>query len=59
MTKLKPCPFCGEKVTTDKGFGGITFFYCEKCSAIVSFRDITTTKNSIAVWNSRVEKEEV
>ena len=34
---LRPCPFCGGNVRRVIGFGGLNFFKCYGCGAVVSF----------------------
>ena len=56
---LKPCPFCGRKVSRIIGIGGINFFSCHSkngCGAIVSFdNDFYNEHENEAVkaWNRR------
>ena len=56
MPDLKPCPFCGGNVRRVIGFGGLNFFKCRKCGAVVSFgNDFYNTHKDRAVeaWNRR------
>lgn len=59
QNNLKPCPFCGGKVSVEKGFGGITFFECRKCGATVSFKDKGSSMevlNPVFAWNNRANE---
>jgi len=62
MNKIKPCPFCGEKVTASKGSIGITayitFFKCHKCGAVVSFNGAEAKSPVIIQWNRRANVHE-
>lgn len=54
--KLKPCPFCGGSVERKLGFGGLNFFKCKKCGAVVSFDNDyynTRTDKAVEAWNRR------
>ena len=57
VSELKPCPFCGSKSKTKKGFQNIDFFVCtnSKCGAITSFRDISVIGKSdpVSLFNRR------
>ena len=56
MKKIKPCPFCGKQVNRVIGLGGLNFFKCKNCGAIVSFDNDfynTHTDEAINAWNSR------
>lgn len=61
--KIKPtpksCPFCGKKVNSVKGYGGIQFFECtnKRCGAMVSFRKYTGGKSELEKWNGRWTNE--
>ena len=52
---LLACPFCKGHVRRVIGFGGLNFFKCKKCGAVVSFdNDYNTHKNeAITAWNTR------
>ena len=53
---LLPCPFCNGRVRRVIGFGGLNFFKCKKCGAVVSFDNdyYNTHKNAaITAWNTR------
>lgn len=53
---LLPCAFCKGKVRRVIGFGGLNFFKCRKCGAVVSFDNdyYNTHKNeAIQAWNTR------
>lgn len=56
---LKTCPFCGKRVKSVKGFGGIQFFECtnKRCGAMVSFRKYIEGKTEIEKWNGRITDE--
>lgn len=54
--QLKPCPFCGSKVNSYKGFGGLVFIKCSVCGSITSFdNDWCKAKpyKAIKLWNRR------
>lgn len=63
---LKPCPFCGSKVTLMSLSTPIQMFYCNnysRCGAVVSFdNDICNreagNKHKIRAWNRRDGKTE-
>ena len=53
---LVSCPFCGGEVRRVIGFGGLNFFKCKRCGAVVSFDNdyYNTHKNeAITAWNTR------
>ena len=53
---LLACPFCTGHVRRVIGFGGLNFFKCKKCGAVVSFDNdyYNTHKNeAITAWNTR------
>ena len=53
---LVPCAFCKGEVRRVIGFGGLNFFKCKKCGAVVSFDNdyYNTHKNeAITAWNTR------
>ena len=56
---LKTYPFCGKKVNSVKGYGGIQFFECtnKRCGAMVSFRKYIEGKSEIEKWNGRMQDE--
>ena len=54
--ELLPCAFCKGDVRRVIGFGGLNFFKCRKCGAVVSFDNdyYNTHKNeAITAWNAR------
>ena len=56
--KLRECPFCGGNVRRFIGFGGLNFFTCQKCGAVVSFdNDFYNAYKDRAVeaWNRRFD----
>lgn len=60
MEELKPCPFCGGKISRQIGFGGLNFFKCLECGVVISFDNdyYNTHRNeAIAAWNCRAEPE--
>ena len=59
--KLRECPFCGGNVRRFIGFGGLNFFTCQKCGAVVSFdNDFYNTykDRAIEAWNRRAGEED-
>lgn len=53
---LVPCAFCKGEVRRVIGFGGLNFFKCRKCGAVVSFDNdyYNIHKNkAITAWNTR------
>ena len=42
--RLKPCPFCGHGIKQKIGLGGISFFTCAFCGAVVSFAPLPCRK---------------
>lgn len=53
---LVPCPFCKGEVRRVIGFGGLNFFKCRKCGAVVSFdNDYFNERPNEArlAWNAR------
>ena len=59
MKKLKPCPFCGSEIKERIGFGGLRFFGCRKCGALVSFDNNRCNHNPDSTydyWNRRVDE---
>ena len=53
---LVTCPFCKGEVRRVIGIGGLNFFKCKKCGAVVSFDNdyCNTHKNdAIRAWNTR------
>lgn len=61
MSKLKPCPFCGAEIARVIGPGGLNFFRCRNCSAVVSFDNDfynTHTNEAIEAWNRRASDEQ-
>lgn len=62
MSGLKPCPFCGAEIARVIGLGGLNFFRCRNCSAVVSFDNDfynTHTNEAIEAWNRRTSDEQV
>lgn len=60
MNELKPCPFCGGRVKVVIGFGGLHFFKCRGCGAVVSFDTDYYNKNKSKAkeaWNRRAEQK--
>ncbi len=58
MSRLKPCPFCGNEINTHIGYRGLRFFTCSNCGSITSFdKDFINANPKVAeaVWNRRVE----
>ena len=55
LKSWKSCPFCGKKVNSVKGYGGIQFFECtnKRCGAMVSFRKYIDGKSEVEKWNER------
>lgn len=37
--QLKPCPFCGSKVNSYKGFGGLVFIKCSVCGSMSKYQE--------------------
>ena len=61
MNELKPCPFCGKKVRRCIGFGGLNFFKCNSCGAVVSFDNDyynSHTNEAVKAWNRRAGEED-
>ena len=57
---LVPCPFCKGLVHRVIGFGGLNFFKCRKCGAVVSFdNDYFNAHPNEArlAWNTRAAVE--
>lgn len=57
MTKLKPCPFCGEKEEFAYGIsesGGV-FVWCFTCDC--RGPEFLTEKEATAAWNRRDDEE--
>lgn len=53
---LKPCPFCGGKVTAVPGLmAGITMIHCRKCGATVSFQQKEELDQTFEAWDRRAE----
>lgn len=53
---LVPCPFCKGEVRRVIGFGGLNFFKCRKCGAVVSFDNDYFNEHpneALLAWNTR------
>ena len=53
---LVPCPFCKGEVRRVIGFGGLNFFKCRKCGAVVSFDNDYFNEHpneARLTWNTR------
>lgn len=50
--ELKPCPFCGYEARAHETEGGLSFVFCNNCSAEVQGK---TNAEAIEVWNRRVK----
>lgn len=63
MTKLLPCPFCGEHEHLYRGNKGGEFpYYIECCQCLIKQLSYPTEQKSVDAWNTRtqdvtVEKE--
>lgn len=56
--ELKPCPFCGGKITRRRGLKNLIFFCCYRCGSITSFNSDWCNKHpdeALKVWNRRAE----
>lgn len=56
--RIENCAYCGGKVSTRCGYGGILFFDCPGCGACVSFKNIRRpfriqADNPISCFNRR------
>ena len=54
--ELLPCPFCKGEVRRVIGFGGLNFFRCRKCGAVVSFDNDYFNEHpneACLAWNTR------
>ena len=59
MTELKPCPWCGGKVTMGYGVDTCTYVYrCSKCSAFIQLY-YGVKDEAIDGWNNRYTDEEL
>ncbi len=62
--ELKPCPFCGGKVSEAIGVMGLRFFTCgnyKECGAIMSFDQKAANENpwkAKIMYNRRVDVKE-
>ena len=54
MSKLKPCPFCGNEVKKVTGILGTRMFVCRKCGADVCFYGGEKEPKATKKWNSRI-----
>lgn len=50
--EMMECPFCGGQVRIAASHG-ITYFLCEDCGALVSFRGKEEPDAAKAAWNQR------
>lgn len=60
MEKLKPCPFCGGRVSTTFDFANRWFFVCDYCGLIYrpNGQDAERESNkaiAIDAWNTRID----
>lgn len=60
--KLRSCPFCGDKIKEQIGFGGITFFKCQNfgCGAVISFDNFKCNTVSVSArecFNRRAKEK--
>ena len=59
MDNLKPCPFCGGKVTPwDTGFGVISVVECKTCRTRFVFPWDRKGNDLFEFWNKREEMRE-
>lgn len=56
---IKPCPFCGNKNVYIRRAFGVTSARCDYCGAVVSFRGKDNELGVRAVWNRRVNDNEI
>ena len=59
--RLRECPFCGGTVRRVRGFGGLNFFKCLYCGAVVSFDNDYYNRNpdkAIEAWNRRAGEQD-
>lgn len=54
---LLPCPFCKGEVRRVIGFGGLNFFRCRKCGAVV--RRVGRWRLRFSVFCSRCDKSTI
>ena len=47
------CPFCGSGNVQVDHMNGITYFLCDGCGAVVSFRGHEGEEDSMRMWNGR------
>lgn len=57
MLVPKECPFCGESPILHQGYGDITYFLCDSCGSISSFRPNLKGEEAIKKWNERYSGE--
>jgi Lar family restriction alleviation protein len=58
MTELKPCPFCGGKVSKFIApLHKTVMFVCDKCGADVCFYGAEHEPKATEAWNRRNENE--
>lgn len=55
-SKLKRCPFCGDKVSM-VGHDHFYMIQCYRCGAMTSFKVKITQKECLERWNTRVIEE--
>lgn len=53
--ELKPCPFCGGKVTAIETYPGRGEIYCGKCDIVMGSCEAMTAEELTRAWNTRVE----
>ena len=56
--ELKPCPFCGGKVTKKTSpFAGTQMFVCKTCGADVCFYGAEYEPKATEAWNRRTDND--
>lgn len=61
MSELKPCLKCNSKnVAVKQNFqlGGMTFFICNNCGLVASFRGAEQFKPAKKAWNTRAQPKQ-
>ena len=53
---LKPCPFCGGKVTPIETRAGYGELYCGNCDVVMAGNEPKTPEELIEAWNTRHER---